>query len=447
MVALFAIGALAEPGSRSGQRPAAPPAAAARRPPAAAAPKAAVAQTETDEEDDEAEDSAIAQSGARRPQSVPPRGATAATSQKTVQAAQAQDDDEDEDDEDEAEAEDDDGTVASAPAKDVENPNAKEKLVERLKSKLTLPNKKLASVVFLRPVNYVQPALTDVVLATMQKVFSRYGDFNIAVKNQKLQALTLEGFRAIMGKIKADVVFATVLKPTHFDIFIFDRRTPYYVFYHTEVNPEEEAATGKISEELAIDQLRVLMRRGLYLYLTNQFYELPRENHEVVMEAQIPRWMASAEMVEHVNNIMTRRFYGAASLGGAISSASDSRSWAGGVYSLQLGARIFGNFHLEGTYQAYAYNAFLGTLRYNISNKYSSYQIMPGLGGGYLTDRKALVSDRNMTLHKDYYYIIPSVSLWVPLGEFYFKAETQLQVALSGEGVVFQFMPGLLYQF
>ncbi|MBI1860449.1 MAG: hypothetical protein HYR96_05990 [Deltaproteobacteria bacterium] len=389
MVALFAIGALAEPGSRSGQRPAAPPAAAARRPPAAAAPKAAVAQTETDEEDDEAEDSAIAQSGARRPQSVPPRGATAATSQKTVQAAQAQDDDEDEDDEDEAEAEDDDGTVASAPAKDVENPNAKEKLVERLKSKLTLPNKKLASVVFLRPVNYVQPALTDVVLATMQKVFSRYGDFNIAVKNQKLQALTLEGFRAIMGKIKADVVFATVLKPTHFDIFIFDRRTPYYVFYYTEVNPEEEAATGKISEELAIDQLRVLMRRGLYLYLTNQFYELPRENHEVVMEAQIPRWMASAEMVEHVKNI----------------------------------------------------------IRYNISNKYSSYQIMPGLGGGYLTDRKALVSDRNMTLHKDYYYIIPSVSLWVPLGEFYFKAETQLQVALSGEGVVFQFMPGLLYQF
>ncbi len=333
-------------------------------------------------------------------------------------------------------------------AKDQESPAAKQKMVDRLLSKLTLPNKQLASVVFLQPITYVDSKLSEVVLATMQKFLGRYGNFNISVKNTRLDTLTLEGFRSIMGKIKADVVLATVLKPTHFDIFIFDKRTPYYVFYHTEVHPEGDGGPVKVTEELAISQTKLLARRGLYLYLTNQFYELPRQNNrEVVMDAQIPRWMASAATVEGINSEMSNDFYTAASIGGAISSASEGRTWAGGVIGFQFGARIWGPAYFEAAYQSFAYHAIMGIFRYTASNKYSSLQVMPGLGAGFVTGRKTLEQDRNLTLHKDYFYLVPSLAVWLPLGDLYFKAETMLQVSLTGEKFVFHFLPGLLVQF
>lgn len=336
---------------------------------------------------------------------------------------------------------------ASEPAKDVENPEARQKMLERLVRKFTLPNGKMARIVFLRPINYVTPAVSDIVLATMHKAFSRYGDFNIVVKDTKLDSLTLEGFRSVVGRVKADVIFVTVLKPTHFDLFVFDRRSPYFVFYHSEVHPEEKSRPVGITEELVVDQTRVLLRRGLYLYLTNQYYELPRAGREVVMESQIPRWMASTEMVESVNSTMNRRFYSAASIGGSLTATSDSRSWAGGLFGFQVGVRPYGAFHVEVAYEVFAYNLLLATVRYNVSNKYSSFQIMPGLGAAYLTQRKAIEIDRNLTLHKNHYYLAPSVVAVMPLGDLYFKIESQLLVALTGDRFALNFLPGLMFQF
>lgn len=387
----------------------------------------AIRDTASEEEEEEEEETTAA-----APVSAPAKAA-ATREQLSATPTVANNDEKEESDDEEA--------------KDVENPEAKQKMLERLIRKFTLPNGKMASIVFLKPVNYVSPVIGDIVLATMHKAFSRYGEFNIAVKNVKLDTLTLEGFRGVVGKIKADVIFTTVLKPTHFDLFVFDRRTPYYIFYHTEVHPEEKSGPAPITEELAVDQTRVLLRRGLYLYLTNQFYELPRDKREVVMEAQLPRWMASSEMVEKVNRMMSRRFYTAASVGGAISTTSDSRSWSGGVLGFQIGARPFGSFYVEAAYEAFAYHLFLGSLRYNVSNKYSFIQVMPGLGGGFLTQRKSLEIDRNLTLHKNHYFIAPSVSVTMPLGELYFKVETQLLIALTGDKYVLNFLPGLLVQF
>jgi hypothetical protein len=257
----------------------------------------------------------------------------------------------------------------------------------------------------------------------------------------------LEGFRTVVAKVKSDVIFCTVLKPTHFDLFIFDRRVPYHVFYHTEVHPENESGVVALTEELVTEQSRVLMRRGLYLYLTNQFYELPREKRQLVMETQIPRWIASAEMVQSANRDFISRLYVSTSVGGALAMASDERSWAGSVLGIQIGVRPFGSWYAEFAYEAFAYNAFLASAKYALTNKYSSVHVLAGLGGAFLTNRKSMDYDRNMTLHKVYYFVVPSMTVFFPLADVYFKAEMQGMVSVSDARFVFNFLPGLMFLF
>jgi len=217
--------------------------------------------------------------------------------------------------------------------------------IAKLVAKLTRSDGSLVPIALLPPMDYTTQNFSGISEEAIFATVARYGSFNIQEKKYIPSALTLEQFRKVVTRYKVDVVMICVLKPTNLDLFLYDRRTPYRIYAHSEVLPE--TIQYNLTKELVEEYTKVIVRRTLYAYMQDQYFELPREESPVLTQAEIPRWIASNRTLTEANQEILSNFYGSISVGGAFSVGNGSKSWSSNIVGLELGIRLINNLHFE----------------------------------------------------------------------------------------------------
>lgn len=318
-------------------------------------------------------------------------------------------------------------------------------LIQLLLQKLTLRDGKRAEIVVFSPMDDTKHKVGKSVANNVVSYFKSYGPMNIRGEPDVLQDLTLEEFRVLMARHKADVLIGLVTRDTHFNMYLYDRRSPYAVYAHSEQIPENMRTN--LTEATAQTYTRLLVRRLLFRYLNNQYFELPREESLPVLQAEIPKWVASEESLSTVNREYISRFYGSLIMGAQISMARSNQLWNANLVGAQLGVRLVDKLFLEGTATTAAYNTFTGALRYLFINRNFPFQITAGLGFSFMTKDKVWTLDQTVGLGRYSYYITPSASVMWPIGDVYLKLESQISFNLSFNQFVFTFTPGIFIYF
>ncbi len=325
------------------------------------------------------------------------------------------------------------------------SPTGAPSLVQQLIQKLTLRDGKRADVVVFSPTDETKSKVGKSVASQIVTAFKSYGPVNVRGEADVLSNLTLEEFRVLMARHQADILIGLVTRDSHFNMYLYDRRSPYAVYAHSEQIPEADRAN--LTEAKAANYTRLLVRRLLFRYLNNQFFELPREESLPVLQSEIPKWVASEEALATLNKEYVSRFYGALVIGAAISMGLSGQLWNANLVGLQLGVRLDDKLFLEGTAHAAAYNSFTGSLKYLFINRDYPFQVTAGLGFSFVTKNKVWILDQTIGLGRYSYYVTPSASVMWPIGDVYLKLESQVFFNLGFSKFMFTFMPGLSFYF
>jgi hypothetical protein len=317
-----------------------------------------------------------------------------------------------------------------------------------LSKKLTQSNGVPAKIYVLKPINYTDLKTIEPIVVTIEGAIRSYDqNIDVRISDQTMPALTLESFRLAVAKLSAEIVIIPVLNTSSFEMYLYDKRTPSQIYAHTE--PLASAARYQLNTEAAVYYTKLLIRRTLYRYIRNQYYEMPRDDSPPLLQSEIPRYIASSQSLELINREARSHFYISAGLGAAISRGSRSKYWNSNLISGQLAFRIYDKLYLEGSFNLFAYNAVVGSVKYLFSNRDSSFRIMGGIGySRFLKDRQVLNWDQTEGGLENKTYIVPSVSLLLPIADIYLKAEAQIYLPFQTTNrYVFAVMPGLLFMF
>ncbi len=322
----------------------------------------------------------------------------------------------------------------------------REKLTEKLVKRDGTP----ANVVVMNATETTASRLGLEISKAVEVAVKSYGKGDVHREEYALPAMTMEEIRFAMARYAADILIVPVVRPDAVDLFLFDKRTPYNLYAHSEEVPPEFVATGGSAvdpQTVATTLTRVLIKRLLFRYLNNQYFELPREESLPVLQAEIPQWIASPESLNLVNREITSRFYLSASLGAAINMPPSRQLWNSNLIGLQAGVRLWDKFFLEGQFSSFSYNAFVGSIRYQFINRDSPFRINVGLGGAFVTRDKVWNLDQTVGMGRYSYYIVPSAAVLFPIGEVYLKLETQVFVSPGLNKFIWTFMPGIQVHF
>jgi hypothetical protein len=342
--------------------------------------------------------------------------------------------------------------VAKTPDKDSDAaapPNESERTerksgIAKLVKKFTDANGKNIPIAILEPVDYTTMDFVNVAQDAILAAINRYGTFDIKLLKTPLNGLTLEEFRRIVASKNKEVLIVTVLKPTNFDIFLYDRRTPYFIYAHSETLPEE--VQYKLTPDIVKEYSKVIVRRVLYSYMQDQYYDLPREEFPPLLHTEVPRWIASVRSLNVVNREILSNWYGSVSVGAAVLNGGGS-SWEANLVGLQLGMKLFDPIFLEAGIDMFAYNAIVGQLRYFSGTKDSPFRWSLGVGGATMINAHTLNWDQEHTQGLGGSYLVGSGSFSFPIVEVHFKVESRIYLAMGGGGMIFTLMPGLFLMF
>lgn len=317
----------------------------------------------------------------------------------------------------------------------------------RLMKKLTNRNGTSAEIKILQPVDYTTLQQPQLVTETIKKSIQVY-DPKIKVEPAAYQmpALNLEHFRKATQVLKSDVIFVPVMYPSNIDIYLYDARNPLQIYAHSE--PVAGAAQYELTRDAAQYYIKTLVRRTLYRYIKNQYYELPREETPTVLQSEIPRFIASHETLAMVNRDAHSDFYASAGLGAALSSGRNTgKYWNSNLFSLELGYRLKDSVFAAANVDMFAYNVFGLFGKYMFIDKDKSFKISAGLGLGYSIDSKTLNWDQSDSIRPGTILAAPDLTVLLPIGDVYLKAEGKLYVGVNRRAFVFTVCPGLLVQF
>ena len=317
----------------------------------------------------------------------------------------------------------------------------------RLVKKLTGKRGTASPIVILPPFDYTNLQKPEVVTETIRKSIQVYDPkINIRLDSQKMSALNLEEFRKATNNLKSDVIVITVMHPTNFDLYLYDARTPFQIYAHSE--PIAGAAQYELTKEAAQYYTKILVRRTLYRYIKNQYYELPREQTPLVLQAEIPRYLTSQESIERINREAHANFYAGVGLGAALSSGRQSgKYWNSNLVSLEVGYKIlpdvFGGVGLDMS----AYNVANVFGKYMVSDKQKFFKLSVGLSLGYSMWRKTLNWDETDAIRNGTTLLAPSLCFLLPIQDVYLKAEGKAYIGLNRRAIILTIAPGLLLQF
>ncbi len=313
--------------------------------------------------------------------------------------------------------------------------------IARLIKKLSDKDGNPIPIAILTPLDYTTLNYADLAVENIVSTINRYGKFDLRTIKYAPGSLTLEEFRRIIIKFKVSVVIVCVLKPTNFDMFLFDKRTPYNIYAHSEVLPEgvQYQLTKPVVEEFT----KAIVRRTLYAYMQDQYYELPREEVHSLLSTEVPRWIASDQNLHVINRELLSNWYTSVSVGAALMSGG-GKSWESNIMEVELGRRIAGQIYVEGALDFFAYDAKLLSLKYLVDDRDSPYHIAAGIGLASLSNVHTLNWDETYSQGKGGSYVALSGSFSFPIVEVHFKLESRVFV---GPGLIFSVMPGLFILF
>ncbi|MBY0371606.1 hypothetical protein K2X33_13040 [bacterium] len=337
---------------------------------------------------------------------------------------------------------------SSAPSENAsatQSAGPKKPLRQQLVEKLTKRDGNPAQIVIFNAVESETTQLGVEISKAIEVALNSYGTLKIRREEYALPALTMEEMRFAMARYNADVLITPVIKPNAVDVFLFDKRTPYNLYAHSEV--VDTMVKNADSYAVAQGITRLLVRRILYRYLNDQFFELPREESLPILQSEIPQWIASPESLALVNRELTSRFYLNASLGAALSMGASQQLWNSNLIGLQLGVRLWDKWFFEAQYASFSYNAFVGSLRYTFVNKDSPVRINVGLGFGTVTRDMVWNLDQTIGLGRFSTFIVPSAAVLFPVGEVYLKLEAQWFVTPGLDKHIWMLQPGVQVHF
>ena len=319
---------------------------------------------------------------------------------------------------------------------------ARKLLMSRLQDK----DGKSAKIKILPPMDYTALQSPDVVTETIQRGIRMYDDnLNVDVVDYKMKSLTLEQFRDAVTKLNTDLLFVTVMHQTNFDLYLYDRRTPYQIYAHSE--PISTAAQYDLTSEIAGYYTKLLIRRALYRYIKNQFYELPRDESPPLLSLQIPRYIASQASVDIINKEATNPFMAQIGFGASFAKSANNRNWNSSVVSAQLGYRLVDTTFIKVGFEMSAYNAIFGGVAHVFTGKSNLFKTEFGLSIGQTFTSRTLDWDRTDGIQGGVLHIIPSAALIVPIMDVSIRIDSQLFIGIAPRSYIFNISPGMSFSF
>lgn len=322
---------------------------------------------------------------------------------------------------------------------------AKARLLKKLTKKLTNHKGEPVSVVIFDPMDNTTTKIGKTVASTLEATFRQYGELRIKQAKYELSSLTLEEFRTAMTRHRVDVLVVSVLKNSNFDLYIYDRRTPYYIYAHSEAIPE--LTQLQITEQAATFYAKLVLRRTIYRFINDQYFELPRQESAPVLQAEIPRWIASRQSLQMVNREILSRFFASVGTGAAISLGKRQKWWNSPLLAISIGYRMRERFYFELAAESSSYNAIVGSVKYVFENKRSPFRIGVSLGGAYLTTRYVWNVDETFGLGPSSYYVVPSADLLFPIGDVYLRVQMRTFIGLDEKKFLWTLGPGVVVHF
>jgi hypothetical protein len=326
---------------------------------------------------------------------------------------------------------------ALAEEKPPENPAdaATATVINKLIAKLIDVNGKKIPIGVVPPMNYNTGAAEQVSKELLIKTLTYYGSFEVRPIKDTLRGLTLEEFRRLVTTHNFDVVIATTLKPTNFDIFLFDRRTPYFIYAYSATFPEQ--IQYKLTPTIIEEYTKSVVRHILFSYSQNEYYELPRAETSPVLQAEIPRWIASPRTLASVNHDIISNNYLTLGVGGAVSLGDNSAgSYDSNLVNFEYGRRVTQHFFLELAADMLTWNAFSASVKYLSNNRDNIFNYALGLGAGLANNSHTLADNPNIPLTISGNFVVASATILFPILEVQFKLESKLLVGLQGGPIV-----------
>lgn len=317
----------------------------------------------------------------------------------------------------------------------------------KLVKKLTNKNGRPAKITVLTPVDYTTLQQPQVINETIKKSVQVYDPkIKIDTSPYQMSALNLEQFRKATNTLKTDVVIVPVMYPTNIDIYLYDSRSPLQIYAHSE--PIAGAAQYELTKDAAQYYTKTLVRRTLYRYIKNQYYELPREDSPTVLQSEIPRYIASHEALEMANRDAHANWYASAGLGAALSSGRRSgKYWNSSLASLEVAHRVKDNVFASLNIDMFAYNVIGGFGKYMFADKNKSFKLSAGFGMAYSMWSHTLDWDQTDSIRNGTILAVPDLTVLLPIADVYLKAEGRLYVGVNRRAFVLTLCPGILIQF
>ena len=287
---------------------------------------------------------------------------------------------------------------------------------QALKKKLRLPSGDQVKIVLLRPMASEELKDSEVVFVGIEKALARLEGVTVRRTDYSISKMNLEQLKRATVKTKGDIILIPSFKPTRWALVLYDRRTPYQVVMHSEVLTD--TMLSKPTDLAKTNITRTLVNQVFAQYATDQLYDLPREEGAPLLQADIPRWMASAGMMKSINKELLSRWYLAASVGGVVASGIENRTSNSSVIALQLGWRplkgIFNHLIVEVAGEFFNYNALMAGLKYYVQSKATTARFYVGLEYCAVSNRYTLASDPSENaLGSRSTYVVPSVAMVV----------------------------------
>jgi hypothetical protein len=320
-------------------------------------------------------------------------------------------------------------------------------VIQKLRTMLSNKDGSSANIVVLAPFDYTQSKLEAAAGRIIDESFKKYGDLKMRQVPYELKNVTLEEFRNAMAKYDADILVVTILRNTTFDLYIYDRRYPYYIYAHSE--PIPATTVFPMEEKIAENHLKKLVRRTLFHYARNQYYELPREETIPFLTAEIPRWIASVDSLKLVNREILSKYWLSIHMGAAVTVSPRGQVWNSNLLGATVGYRVKEDYYIEGMLDLFSATT-LGIYGKKLfSNKNSSFKFSAGIGiaAALMAGSKTLAHDRTNAIAPGQIFAVPTISILYPIVDVYLKADARLYVGMTRPGYVFTINPGLLIFF
>ena len=318
----------------------------------------------------------------------------------------------------------------------------RKKIQKLLLTRLKNQNGDWMKISVLPPIDYTQLDSTDFMINLVGDTFRGYDpSINVGDTSHRIKSVSLEQIRYAMALTQSEMLVLSVIFPANVDVYIYDRRNPYQIYGQSEgfVEGPQEKLDSKMAEHYS----KIAFRRVLFKYLSNQAYDLPRDNAAPVLKTELPRSIASYEIVEAMNREVNSNFYGSLGWGAALSRGETNSFWNSSLISGNLGIRLWGDLFVEGAVDLSAYNLASGSLKYMIFDREDSIRFMFGLGGALGMARHTISWDPLDDIKGTQQYVVPSASILLPVSDVYFKVEAKMFWGMTSSAQIFSIAPSI----